>query len=391
MKKAISLLLALVLCLSLCACGGGNDTPETTAPSTTTESPTSEPAPTEPAVPRLNLGETASTNLIDFTLLNADLTIYASATSNSTYLSPVDDKTMYGASIGKILMIPAFTMTNKDRAGSMSVCGGDWYFNWKIGYEGTEYPVFGFDLNFDNSAVKMTPGCIIDPLTEYNTEKHDSSNYLLYAGETVSMRIVTVANFEPANLTDGFELRISLPNASGELEDFIYEIPDANAPLEESQQTYIYDKVSQLIEQEEYYAALENLALLGDYKDSAELYDFCMRRYAAKVGMWNIAEEYLIENMDSFTQITGDTLKEIIPGNSWYLQGVGSNGWKYLEDGTIDDGWGNDRGWSVEGDLLVIRTKNNYTKVSVLELYDGGYVLLENGEYYATLYKVEND
>ena len=170
-----------------------------------------------------------------------------------------------------------------------------------------------------------------------------------------------------------------------------YEIPDANAPLEESQQTYIYDKVSQLIEQEEYYAALENLALLGDYKDSAELYDFCMRRYAAKVGMWNIAEEYLIENMDSFTQITGDTLKEIIPGNSWYLQGVGSNGWKYLEDGTIDDGWGNDRGWSVEGDLLVIRTKNNYTKVSVLELYDGGYVLLENGEYYATLYKVEND
>ena len=31
MKKTISLLLALVLCLSLCACGGGNE-PETTAP-----------------------------------------------------------------------------------------------------------------------------------------------------------------------------------------------------------------------------------------------------------------------------------------------------------------------------------------------------------------------
>ena len=29
MKKTISLLLALVMCLSLCACGGGNDTPET--------------------------------------------------------------------------------------------------------------------------------------------------------------------------------------------------------------------------------------------------------------------------------------------------------------------------------------------------------------------------
>lgn len=29
MKKAISLILAIIMCLSLCACGGGNDTPET--------------------------------------------------------------------------------------------------------------------------------------------------------------------------------------------------------------------------------------------------------------------------------------------------------------------------------------------------------------------------
>ena len=37
MKKAISLLLALLVCLSLCACGGGNDAPKTTeAPNETT-------------------------------------------------------------------------------------------------------------------------------------------------------------------------------------------------------------------------------------------------------------------------------------------------------------------------------------------------------------------
>ena len=43
MKKAISLLLALVLCLSLCACGGGNgDTPDIPE---TTESPTETTAP----------------------------------------------------------------------------------------------------------------------------------------------------------------------------------------------------------------------------------------------------------------------------------------------------------------------------------------------------------
>ena len=36
MKKALSLLLALVLCLSLCACGGGNNTPKTTKAPTET-------------------------------------------------------------------------------------------------------------------------------------------------------------------------------------------------------------------------------------------------------------------------------------------------------------------------------------------------------------------
>ena len=55
MKKAISLLLALVLCLSLCACGGGNDTPETTeaptaVPQSTTEPETTVPEETEPLV-----------------------------------------------------------------------------------------------------------------------------------------------------------------------------------------------------------------------------------------------------------------------------------------------------------------------------------------------------
>lgn len=65
------------------------------------------------------------------------------------------------------------------------------------------------------------------------------------------------------------------------------------------------------------------------------------------------------------------------------------NAWDFLEDGKIDDKWGNDRGWSVEDDSLVIRTKQNEKKVTVLEVYDGGYVLLKDGQYYATFYKVE--
>ena len=52
MKKAISLLLALMLCLSLCACGGSNEMPEaqvSTDPATTPEA--TEPATTEATEP----------------------------------------------------------------------------------------------------------------------------------------------------------------------------------------------------------------------------------------------------------------------------------------------------------------------------------------------------
>ena len=59
MKKTIALLLALVLCLSLCACGGGNDAPETNNGNEASNSPTqSQEVTTEATEPELDiLGE----------------------------------------------------------------------------------------------------------------------------------------------------------------------------------------------------------------------------------------------------------------------------------------------------------------------------------------------
>ena len=51
MKKALSLILALVMCLSLCACGGGNDTPKTKPDEKIT-------TPTESQLPTTNSTET---------------------------------------------------------------------------------------------------------------------------------------------------------------------------------------------------------------------------------------------------------------------------------------------------------------------------------------------
>lgn len=67
MKKTLSLLLALLMCLSLCACGDGNDTPVTNAPADATQAP--EPEATEPPAEEIvhKLGDVIETDLFKIT------------------------------------------------------------------------------------------------------------------------------------------------------------------------------------------------------------------------------------------------------------------------------------------------------------------------------------
>ena len=56
------------------------------------------------------------------TLLNRMyLAIFASAVSDASFLRPAEESSIYGASVGHSLVIPTFTLTNKDRSGSISV------------------------------------------------------------------------------------------------------------------------------------------------------------------------------------------------------------------------------------------------------------------------------
>lgn len=87
MKKRLLFVLSLAMLFSLCACGGSSDAPtkDNTASAT------------------LALGETASTDLIDFILDDSVFTLYASGTSNA-YMEPTDDSnTRYAASLGHFL------------------------------------------------------------------------------------------------------------------------------------------------------------------------------------------------------------------------------------------------------------------------------------------------
>ena len=80
MKKLFILILSLAMIVSLCACGGDGTTNST--PTETTTPPT-----TEPPTVKLNIGETASTDLAEFTLESSQFTYYVSNVSTN-YVEP---------------------------------------------------------------------------------------------------------------------------------------------------------------------------------------------------------------------------------------------------------------------------------------------------------------
>lgn len=77
MKKAISLLLALVMCLSLCACGGGNDAPETQE--------TTLPPETEPKIKTI---EISMDNWQDYFSIESDVSVSKNDFGELKYFFP---------------------------------------------------------------------------------------------------------------------------------------------------------------------------------------------------------------------------------------------------------------------------------------------------------------
>lgn len=204
MKKVTILLSTIIMCFGLCACGD--------------------------AAKQISLGETASTDLAEFTLENAELTYYVDNTIDDNIYKPVEDTdTIWAASKGNCLVALTFTVKNNDRAGSISYCdsSSEWKAGWKVRYNKKTYVVKTFDLNENDgrSPMDLSNSAIINLETDEVIERHGSLNYLIHAGETVTFRTFGIINTEPENLTDEFDFIIQVPTVDGHYEQFIYSIP----------------------------------------------------------------------------------------------------------------------------------------------------------------------
>lgn len=196
MKKAISLLLALVMCLSLCACGGGNDTPETTEAS--------------PKSSELKVGDTATGQLFDITIQSVEAIDKIENGFVWHMWSPAEQTTYQditaeeGYTIVKITYSYTYKGKEKGEFGfEISLDYDDGYAFDGLGGHALpaldSTPKIGFEEYYDIGAITTFP--IDDPLT-------------FTGGEGIEYIIV---NNEVLSITDKpFVLKVDIPTAAWE-------------------------------------------------------------------------------------------------------------------------------------------------------------------------------
>ena len=354
MKKLFSLLLVFAMILSLCACGGSSENV-------------------------LHLWETASTDVVDFSIDDAKFTVYASATHNDTYLAPTDTKTVYGAPTGKSIVVISFTVSNKDRAATMSV-GSPFgssddiilKLDWKIKYNGKEYKINGLkDGGFD-----MSPSVIINRHTQEATEEIDTLNQLLFAGRSESYRVAGIVDFEPESLDDTLEIQVSIPDSKGKYNKLTYV-----TEYDEKAGEVFYNSGIELFNKKEYGYAMEKFKLAGDFPGSKEKYDESQLMHYLFILHQEYARNYFKENKDSYELLNSNEINSIIVGE-WKSSSNYGKTIEFCENGIIENEYISDGTWKISGDFLEYRyhDKDTINICEMRKIKDGIYMLYKNVE-----------
>ena len=213
MKRALSLILALTICLGLCACGNA------------------EPKETEPAETYYNVGDTISTDLFSFTLDAATLAIALENTHGDTFgdpkeYNPQDDKdNPYVAPTGHTFAAITYTVENISRSSEEFHSGGF----VSVVYKDTEYTVSEFDdcaeLYYQDNEYYSNGSMHVNKANTWYSSP--SNNMLVGAAEKASRKGYADFAVEADSLTDAFYLRVNIRSTEGK-QTFTYQIPATN-------------------------------------------------------------------------------------------------------------------------------------------------------------------
>ena len=334
MKKALSLFLVFILCLSLWACGSE------TKPSKSVE------------LPENRLGVSVETDILRITLTNAQLAIKLNSSSSGTYeqiqsgtttldkkyftaeeYDPVKDVGLaYVAPKGHTYVAFEYLATNLDRA--------------SVEFDGTFNEQFITVEYGDNTYNEDTVyGC--ESENGYTWKKYNSGNILLLAGEEYYYRGYVDIPVDAEDLNDDFALIFSLPNSKGETEQFKYVVTAEDRAVIQSQEMSVGEAATVFTEEE--------------------------------------GQEYFTKHLEEYTVLNGDEIKEVVSGKfrtmriklsygSWYgAFDFNTNGKIKETIPGIGTGYFNDRTWRVKNDTLILDGED---VCQVRKVTDGLYLLV---------------
>ena len=213
MKKWIALLLALVMCLALCACGG--DKKESSS---------------EEREASYQLGDTVSKEILEVTVNNAAISSYAAGPATSTSdgtTSNVEEACapaesgFFKANKGRTLVCLDYVIKNLDRD---TLNTSDYIVEFAVKRNGEAYQVKGYDLNNKDGSFGLVFRWSPVSKNGGDFETHDSDDILIHAGETVEIKVVGIAVFEDEDLNAPFDLVVKIKNSSNTEDSFTYSI-----------------------------------------------------------------------------------------------------------------------------------------------------------------------
>lgn len=224
MKRIWALILALVLMLALAACGGGEKTDITSDSDTTSETNTpsnsENPAtadPTETETQYYQIGDTVSTDIVEFTLDEAELAIALSNMQDETYGMPKeyssqeDAQNPFVAAKGHTYATFTYTLNNLDRTS----------FNGELPLVSAQYQDAVSDKQVDCAELSAESG-VWESNGNNPVSPVYSWHFVLDVGEQRSFRSFIDLPVEAESLTDSFILTAELPVSDGSTASFSY-------------------------------------------------------------------------------------------------------------------------------------------------------------------------
>ena len=359
MKKLIAIILAAILTLSIVACGKKENIKPTESTATNSDSTENDKM--------YRLGDSVETDILKFTLENAQLAIKLKASGWATYEEEqqgivhigsdyftADDYDAsedlgdaYVAAKGHTYVVMQFYAENLDRTSLSFNEGFDKFI--KVEYNGKTYSD-GYTTQQIKYGAKSNDGL--------EWEKYNYSNVFLSAGENAHMRGYFDIPIDAEDLNDDFNLTFSLPTSNETTVDYHYQV--------------LYTDRKKIEEAE--------ISL-----DKA-IYEFTSSE----------AQEYFTKHVGEFKALNANQITKNIIGKTWDTTMIvgehafWSGKFEFESSGAICEtilglsGYANNRTWSLKGNSLVL---DGTDICKVYNVKENVYVLYKDGAPYTLLQK----